>query len=346
MQIPIENIYYLLCYAWDQVSYKDKVPVDAEHVSTPLDLLAHLMIQETTLLLKKGIDQHYQEEIREVSGLKGKFLFSQTVKNNLLLHQRTICSYDEFSADILSNRIWIATLKRLLHFKEVNKPLKYKIVALLRMMPPVTPLRITAAHFNEVPFNRNNRYYSFILNICRLIYECSIPTEEEGEYLFMDFTRDEKKMALLFEAFVRNFYKLEQHTYSVSRERIKWQLKAKEDEHRRFLPRMETDISLENEREKIIIDTKYYTQTLTSHYDTDKIYSANLYQLFSYLMNQKDQSGKSLSATGILLYPTIDREYDLEYQYEQHPIRIHTLNLNTHWTQISHRLKEIIRVES
>ncbi|MCD7913842.1 MAG: hypothetical protein LUG96_00335 [Tannerellaceae bacterium] len=346
MQIPIENIYYLLCYAWDNVKEKGKVQIEAEQIAAPLDLLVHLLIKGSAILLKKGLDHNYQETVSEVPGIKGKFLFSRTVKTHLLFHQRTICMYDEFSADILANRIWITTFKNVLHIRKVNKQLKYEIVGLLRMLPPVTPLRIASAHFNDVKLNRNNRFYQFILNICRLIHECTVPTETEGEFQFMDFTREEKKMALIFEAFVRNFYKLEQHTYSVLRERLKWQFRAKEDNHRRFLPRMETDISLENEKEKIIIDTKYYTQTLISHYDREKIYSGNLYQLFSYLMNLKDQSEKSRQATGILLYPTVEQEYDLEYQYQQHPIRIHTVNLNAHWTDISRRLKEIIRVDS
>lgn len=55
---------------------------------------------------------------------------------------------------------------------------------------------------------------------------------------------------------------------------------------------METDISLENEEKKIIIDAKYYKETMTVNYDKERIRSSNLYQLFSYLLNQQDGSEK------------------------------------------------------
>ncbi|MCD7937709.1 MAG: hypothetical protein LUG98_12680, partial [Tannerellaceae bacterium] len=70
----------------------------------------------------------------------------------------------------------------------------------------------------------------------------------------------------------------------------------------------------------------------------------NLYQLFSYLMNSRDGTEKSARAAGVLLYPTIEEEYDLTYYYEEHPISIKTVNLNAHWTKIATRLKEIIDV--
>jgi 5-methylcytosine-specific restriction enzyme subunit McrC len=72
---------------------------------------------------------------------------------------------------------------------------------------------------------------------------------------------------------------------------------------------METDITLKNECEKIIIDAKFYHETMTVNYDKKKIKSTNLYQLFSYLLNQEDRGLKTQNATGILLYPTIERDF-------------------------------------
>lgn len=105
---------------------------------------------------------------------------------------------------------------------------------------------------------------------------------------------------------------------------------------------METDITLEDYAEKIIIDAKYYRETMTINYDKEKIKSNNLYQLFSYLLNQEDKTLKTINAKGILLYPTIEKEYDLQYKYKSHMIEIRTINLNSNWKLISDRLKEII----
>ena len=43
------------------------------------------------------------------------------------------------------------------------------------------------------------------MNVCHLIFQSTFPSEEKGKYKFSDFTKDEKKMNQLFEAFIRNF---------------------------------------------------------------------------------------------------------------------------------------------
>ena len=161
---------------------------------------------------------------------------------------------------------------------------------------------------------RNNRFYGFIMNVCQIIYESTLPSEEQGKYHFSDFTKDENKMNQLFESFIRNLYRLEQKSYkTVRKETIKWQFKNTDPESFPYLPQMQTDITLENETEKIIIDAKFYRETMTINYDKKKIKSVNLYQLFSYLLNQQDCSSKTKKATGILLYPTIEADYNLNF---------------------------------
>jgi 5-methylcytosine-specific restriction enzyme subunit McrC len=81
------------------------------------------------------------------------------------------------------------------------------------------------------------------------------------------------------------------------------------------------------------------------NYDNEKIKSANLYQLFSYLLNQQDGSSKTQNAKGILLYPTIENDYNLNFKYYNHIIQIRTVNLNSNWKNISSRLKEIIELD-
>jgi 5-methylcytosine-specific restriction enzyme subunit McrC len=105
---------------------------------------------------------------------------------------------------------------------------------------------------------------------------------------------------------------------------------------------METDITIENEYGKTIIDAKYYKETLIAKYDREKVHSNNLYQLFSYLMNQRGLSVLSYQTRGILIYPTIENEVDLDYWYDKHRIQVKTVNLNMNWKLIEERLKEII----
>ena len=345
MQIPIENIYYLLCYAWNKLDEKERVNVSIDDKTELVDLFAKVLINATKMLLKRGIDKNYIDHTEELGGVKGKIQISQTLKSNLLFKQRTICSFDDFSANIILNRILVSTIYRLTRTKGLDKQLKSELVSLQRMLSDIEQIEITNSLFKQVRLNRNNRFYGFVMNVCQIIYESTFPSEEHGKYKFSDFTRDDNKMNQLFEAFIRNFYKIEQQKYkTVKKETIRWQFDNTDNESYQYLPQMETDITLENDSEKIIIDAKFYRETMTVNYDKERIKSANLYQLFSYLLNQQDSSSKTQNAKGILLYPTIETEYNLNFKYYNHNIQIRTVNLNSNWRMISSRLKEIIEL--
>lgn len=360
MKIPIKNIYYLLCYAWNKLEESERIKIDVEEQTQLLDLFAKVLINATKMLIKRGLDRNYIENMQEISGIKGKLQTSQTLKSNLLLKRKTLCSVDEFSFDILQNQILVATIQRLIKTEKLDRKHKTELIFLLRKFPKtIQKIELKSLLFSQVKINRNNRFYGFVMNICQIIFENTLPSEnknEQGNYIFSDFTRDERKMNVLFEAFVRNFYKLEQTKYtSVKSEIIKWNFNNFENnfdlqsannvsESQKYLPQMKTDISLENQTEKIIIDAKFYQSTMTENYGKEKVHSSNLYQLFSYLLNQEDDSNKTKSATGILLYPTVKEEYDLNYQFKRHKIQIRTLNLNTDWREIEKRLKKIIEV--
>lgn len=345
MQIPIENIYYLLCYSWNKLEEKEQVNVSIDDKTELLDLFAKILINATKMLLKKGIDKNYIDHTEEIAGIKGKIQISQTLKSNLLIKQKTICTFDNFSANFILNRILVSTIYKLTRTKGLDKGLKNELVSLQRMLFGIDQIEITKSLFKQIRLNRNNYFYGFVMNVCQIINESTLPSEEQGKYKFSDFTRDDNKMNQLFEAFIRNFYRIEQKKYkTVKKEIIKWQFNCAENTSYQYLPQMETDITLENDKEKIIIDAKFYRETMALNYDKEKIKSVNLYQLFSYLLNQHDSNAKTRNATGILLYPTIEKDYDLNFYYKEHSIQIRTINLNTNWQNISSRLKCIIGV--
>ncbi len=341
MQIPIENIYYLLGYAWNRLEEKDRVSVSIDDRTELVDLFAKILINATRILLKRGIDKSYIAETFEISGIKGKLELAETLKRNLQMRFRTICSFDEFSANILTNRILVSTLQRLTKTIGLDSDLKHEIRKLLKMFGNVEMIALKPSVFNQVRLNRNNRFYGFVLDVCRLIAENILPSEHTGEWKFVDFTRDERKMNQLFEKFLYHFYRIET-AFNVKGEQIRWQFENLSEAAEKFLPVMRTDISLTSSERKIIIDAKFYRETLTKNYSSEKIKSANLYQLFSYLLNQRSTDKRTQSTTGILLYPTIEKDYDLDFKFENHLISIKTVNLNANWRIISKRLKDIV----
>jgi hypothetical protein len=235
---------------------------------------------------------------------------------------------------------------------------KDRIAKTLRRMPQTRRIRITDNTLNSVRLHRNNRYYHFALNVCKLLHQAALPNESVvGNQTFLDMMDDERLMNRIFEKFLMNFYKQEcrQDFPEVSRSHIRFQLTpygmtfAKStDEAYALLPVMETDVTLYNPqtKKKIILDAKYYKDTLASRYgEKGKIRRDHLSQILTYVMNQENDTQPHTKDTrGILVYPTVDTELDVSYVYKNtsHIIRVSTVNLNQDWRMIEKRLKEII----
>lgn len=81
---------------------------------------------------------------------------------------------------------------------------------------------------------------------------------------------------------------------------------------------MQTDISLESENRKIIIDTKYYHEALNEYYEKEKIRSINMYQIFAYLKNLESTKEINRYCEGILLYPTVTKDLDINITTHGH----------------------------
>lgn len=344
MNIPIQNIYYLLSYAWNHLEQAERVRVDASEMTKLQDLFARILVKGCQILFKRGIDKVYMTDEDEVVGIRGKILSGETFKRRLLMQQKTFCAFDELSPNTIANRVLVSTLARLSKTENIDKTLRGELVSVLRPLAEVDMTRLSPAIFDQIRYRRTDRLYTFLMDVCRIVHQNTLPNEEEGSFHFADFARDNHQMNQLFENFLLNFYKKEQRIFqSVGSEMINWQFAENNAGDLVYLPKMFTDITLSNRTEKLIVDAKYYHRTTITRFEKEKLHSNNLYQLFSYLLQQETPSdGKTLTATGMLLYPTIDKEYDLSYQYGKHNIRICTVNLDDDWQNIHQRLLHII----
>lgn len=341
MDIPIQNIYYMLCYAWNKLEERDIVSVDQTDKDDIEDLFARVLVVGISHLLKKGLDRGYVVHKEETSLFRGKIDFTITLKRSFFKQPQIYCEYDELSYNVLHNQILKSTVLLLMHFDNLSEDNRQQLRGIYRRLAGVDCIEVSKKSFRLVQLHSNNYFYDFLLCICELIYDNLSPSEEKGRYKFRDFTR-EKGMSALFEEFVRNFYKRELKGVKVGRERINWDETSGDEESRKVLPVMETDISLTFERRKIIIDTKYYKEAMNTRMGAEKLISDNLYQLFAYLINSEAKGGLNEKCEGILLYPLVSNEHNYEYLIKGHRMAVKTINLNQDWQEIHQDLLNII----
>ena len=359
--IPILNLYYLLCYAWGFAGERaTKVLGDTGKLSSVQDLLGKVLAGGANQLLRRGIDRGYVERREDLAGIRGKLAVSETVKRALRAQGRAACDFEELSLDILPNRILRSSLDSLRRLGErgqekagpatgLDGGVRKEVTLAFHRLGGVSVARLQRRTFGMVQLDRNRRLYRFLLSVCRLVYDSQLVDENKSDRtIFHDVRRDKLQMWRLFEKFVTGFYQREQREFRVNAggRAISWWNSAT-DRDWALIPRMEADIILESKDRRIIMDTKYYKESLTGRYGSAKLKSANLYQLLTYLRNREatkpDHARKHRKHEGILLYPQVDEPVQAEVRLEGFRVQACTINLDQPWQQIHDDLLEILR---
>ena len=342
--IPLATLYYLLCYAWQRLPAPAVLQAtEATPFHRPLELLTQMLLHATRARLREGLPRSFQTQEAELRELRGHIELTPSLSRGLLPQGRAVCTYDELSVNTPLHQLLLGTVAALATHRLVPLVLRRELSQLRRRFPAeVVPLVPSVAIFPALRRQRPASEEAFLLHLCELIYETALPQPaEEGRGRFVDFRRDERLMARLFEQAVRNFYRREQRQYRVFTETIAWQAEAVQPKDMALLPTMLTDTTLENATRKIILDTKYYAAALRSRYDQARLISPHLYQLYAYLQNAPYAVGQRVE--GVLLYPAATAAVDVRYTLGGHPVRIVTLDLHQPWPGIAADLLALVQ---
>lgn len=342
MNIPVANIYFLLCYAWDKLEESTIVDVRAEDEKELVDLLTRVLCTGTRHLLRRGIDRGYLLHEEAIPGIRGKFVPAVTIKQNLRSSAKSWCNFDELSHDVIHNQILKATLRRLVRHASLDVALREEARDVLARLPGISDIRLSPGHFRLVQLHRNNAFYGFLLEICEFVVDNLMLDEEHGTARFHDFIRDETRMRVLFERFVFNFFQREQNVFTVSAPQIDWAGADRLGADAASLPFMQTDVVLRSSGYTLIIDTKFTPRAFSSRFnDKERARSEHLYQVFSYVKNFAAAHPED-RVDGMLLYPVIDEPFEATWPLSGHTMSIRSIDLNQPWRVIEAQMKELV----
>ena len=339
MKIPPENLYYVLCYAWERLDRLKAVPDDVR-TSTfdlPQNLLAQLLHDGFSQVLRRGLDRGYRERAEDTRRPRGKLDLPSTVRRALRVRGQVRVRYEELSRDVLHNRIVKTTMLRLAAVEELNTDLKGKLTRLVQRIADVGEVDLREDLFRRVQIHRNNADYGFLLDLCRMIARHLLPEAGAGAVRFRDFTTDEREMGRLFEDFVRGFLRTEHPRLGVlGHKSIKWDAEPDGDAVLR-LPLMETDIYIPGAGGRsVIVETKCVSEPFArgGQASTVSLRSDHLYQLFAYLTNHARWYSAEPPAVGLLLYATAGATFDYRYRVHGHPLWVWSVDLAKPWPAV------------
>ena len=341
-RIPIANVYYLLCYAWDHVEERDVVQIDAVgELDGVHNLLGKVLAAGTFHLLRMGIDRDYREVREDLSGVRGKIVVSEIAKRALRSRGVLSCDFEELSHDVLHNRILRSTLRSLLRLKDLQSDVRADVRRAFVKLEGVRTLPLSPRLFQQVQLERNRRYYRFLLSVCRLIHEQLLVDERSGSVSFSAFSED--RMERLYENFIINFYTREQSRYRINHRGrgIAWVDDGTPEHQRTKIPRMEADVILEAPDRRLIMDAKFYRHAFGGRFG-GKLHSGNLYQLLAYLRNREATAASGPRHDGMLLYPTVGVPVRVDVRLEGYAIRARSVDLSQDWRGIHREMLALI----
>lgn len=338
-EIPIQNVYYLLCYAWGQMREGKIAETGAEQQADVANLLGTVLANGTERIIKQGLDRGYVTHSEDTSRPRGRIDMDTSLKRALFPQARAHCHYDVLSRDVLPNRIVKSTLRALAEAEEIDSDLRDRLRRLIRRLVDVTDVQLRRSLFQRVQLHSGNAFYKFLLRVCSLIERNLTPTEEGRGRAFRDFLREEAKMWKLFENFLYCFYQEEQSHYDVDDPKIDWDVSGTAPG---YLPNMWTDVVLTSPDKTIVLDAKFSKNTLSEHRETELFKSEDLYQLFAYVQNAEAKGGSYENAEGLLLYPNVEIALDEEVTVKGHRMRVCTIDLAQHWEEIHVDLLDLV----
>ncbi|MBS5038818.1 MAG: 5-methylcytosine-specific restriction endonuclease system specificity protein McrC [Fusobacterium sp.] len=338
--IKIQNIYYMLTYAFQILKEQGYANCATEEFENTADLLSAILVKGVTVQIKRGLNRTYVEKTESLSCLRGKINVTESIRQQTIIKQQLVCTYDEFSPDPYMNCILKTTMELLLRY-DIPKIRKKELRNLLLYFKDIKTLDIYNINW-KFRFHRNNQSYQMLMSVCHLILKGLLQTTADGSVKLMHFL-DEQRMCRLYEKFILEYYKKEHPEIKASASQISWQL---DDEFSSMLPIMQTDIMLSKENTTLIIDAKYYTHTTQTQYSSNTLHSGNLYQIFTYVKNKDAEYGEvPHTVSGMLLYAKTDEviQPNQIYHMSGNKISVRTLDLNQPFKEIANQLDNIVK---
>lgn len=159
--IPVQNIYYMLAYAFQILHEQSYQDVAVENFQNTAELLAAILCRGVAVQVKRGLGRQYITKEDSLSSPRGKIEVSESIKTQVIRKKQLVCTYDEFSVDSYPNRIIKTTMELLLR-SDISKSRKKELRKLLIFFDEVSVMDKHDIVWN-LQYDRNNQTYRMLI---------------------------------------------------------------------------------------------------------------------------------------------------------------------------------------
>lgn len=268
-KIGIPQLLSLACYAMGVYRPQEQHFFDFQMAKSLPDVLALTLIAAARRAFGRGLLRGYIIEEEALHTVRGRIRFDEQIRRRYGIPLPVELRFDEFTEDILANRLVKAAAVRLrrmtLHSSEARRGLGW-IAAILEN---VSLLEFRRRNVPEIRFDRLNEHYRHVVGLARLILLHSEFESFRGNVRASGFLID---MNVLFQEFVTQALR---ESLGVSEHTLRSEVTVPLDENSKVSLR--PDLSWwESGVCKFVGDTKYKNIT------AKPVPNADLYQMLAY----------------------------------------------------------------
>ena len=280
--------------------------IDAMLHFNMLEIFVHLFLNNLVLLTQRGLARHYQSEEDNQPYLRGRILFPQHIRENVVNRARFYVGYDEFNANRPANRLIHSTIHKLMG--SVRQPRNQQLLHQLRICFSDIP---QSAHlesdWGQYRMDRSMQHYDEVMQWVGLFLFNHGLTTFAGKYVNQTLLFP---MWEVFEDFVAACFRRSPQRFSVRKQGPRKYLVTDGQSYRTFA--MKPDISLmSGDKTEFILDTKWKRINGEGSDPKHGISQADMYQLFAY--------GKKYGCKQVaLVYPKTEQFQEiLRYKFDE-----------------------------
>ena len=168
-KIGIPKLLSLACYAMGMYKPDDVRLFDFKQDETLPDTLALALVAAARRAFSRGLLHGYQRREEALHTIRGRIRFAEQIRRRFGVPLPVEVRYNEFTADIVENRLVKAAVMRLGAMRLRSPDARRGLGWIAGMLSDVSPVEFASNDVPPVSFDRLNEHYRGVVGLARLV---------------------------------------------------------------------------------------------------------------------------------------------------------------------------------
>ncbi|MCY4108714.1 MAG: restriction endonuclease [Chloroflexi bacterium] len=188
-KIGITQLLSVACYAMSKLKMR-REQFDYPREYAQPDVLALALASAANRAFSRGLLHGYVVEEEALHTVRGRIRFDEQIRRRSCISVPVEVRYDEFTEDILANRLVKAAVDRLGRMQLRSRDARRKLGRIAGMLDDVSLVEFPPKAVPEVRFDRLNEHYREVVALSRLVLRHSAYEASRGEVRAAGFLMD------------------------------------------------------------------------------------------------------------------------------------------------------------